>query len=209
MSTTRLIVLGAVRIFQPAHGYQVRRELLSWEVDRWGNVNPGSIYHALQSLTRDGLLRPAETGADGGRPARTSYELTPDGEQRFLSLLRQALWTVDEQDPTAVLAGLNFMWALPRAEVRDALRARGRALQNRVSALGHALLDVERNRRVPAHVRELQELTRDRFAAELRWVRRAAERIDQGAYHFADEPGEYVPDAQGRWGPMMPTGQDG
>ena len=28
MSSTRLLVLGAVRIFQPVHGYDVRRELL-------------------------------------------------------------------------------------------------------------------------------------------------------------------------------------
>jgi hypothetical protein len=26
-STTRLLVLGVVRIFQPVHGYEVRREL--------------------------------------------------------------------------------------------------------------------------------------------------------------------------------------
>ena len=49
MSVTRLLVLGAVRIFQPAHGYLVRRELLSWRVEEWANVQPGSIYHALRS----------------------------------------------------------------------------------------------------------------------------------------------------------------
>jgi hypothetical protein len=35
VSATRLLVLGAVRIFQPAHGYLVRRELLSWGVENW------------------------------------------------------------------------------------------------------------------------------------------------------------------------------
>ena len=56
MSTTRLLVLGAVRIFQPAHGYLVRRELVTWHVDDWANLNPGSIYNALRTLARDGLL---------------------------------------------------------------------------------------------------------------------------------------------------------
>ncbi len=39
MSATRLLVLGAVRIFQPAHGYLVRRELLSWDVENWAAIN--------------------------------------------------------------------------------------------------------------------------------------------------------------------------
>jgi hypothetical protein len=42
MSSTRLLILGAVRIFQPVHGYFVRRELLSWRADQWAKINPGS-----------------------------------------------------------------------------------------------------------------------------------------------------------------------
>ena len=45
--TTRMLVLGAVRIFGPANGYQLRRELLSWEVERWAHIKPGSIYSML------------------------------------------------------------------------------------------------------------------------------------------------------------------
>ena len=41
---TRLLVLGAVSLFEPVNGYQIRRELMSWEVDRWAHINPGSIY---------------------------------------------------------------------------------------------------------------------------------------------------------------------
>ncbi len=38
---TRLLVLGAVSLFEPVNGYQIRRELMSWEVDRWAHINPG------------------------------------------------------------------------------------------------------------------------------------------------------------------------
>jgi hypothetical protein len=38
MSSTRLLMLGAVRIFQPVHGYFVRRELLTWRVDQWAST---------------------------------------------------------------------------------------------------------------------------------------------------------------------------
>ena len=53
---TRMLLLGAVALFEPVNGYQIRRELLSWEVDRWANVNPGSIYGGLATLARQGHL---------------------------------------------------------------------------------------------------------------------------------------------------------
>lgn len=70
MSSTRLLVLGAVRILQPVHGYDVRRELLSWRAERWANVAPGSVYSALKTLERDLLIEVVGTGQAGsGRPA--------------------------------------------------------------------------------------------------------------------------------------------
>ncbi|MGL5853560.1 MAG: PadR family transcriptional regulator, partial [Phycicoccus sp.] len=54
---TRLLLLGAVLLFEPVNGYQVRRELLSWRVEEWAHVNPGSIYSGLATLTRQGNLR--------------------------------------------------------------------------------------------------------------------------------------------------------
>ena len=53
MSTTRLVVLGAIRQFQPVHGYFLRRELMSWHVDEWAKIQPGSIYNALRTLEAD------------------------------------------------------------------------------------------------------------------------------------------------------------
>jgi len=34
-STTRMMILGLVIWMQPVHGYDVRRELLSWNADNW------------------------------------------------------------------------------------------------------------------------------------------------------------------------------
>ncbi len=39
MSATRLLVLGVVRMYGQAHGYRVGRELMSWGVEEWANVN--------------------------------------------------------------------------------------------------------------------------------------------------------------------------
>ena len=83
MSSTRLLILGAIRIMQPVHGYDVRRELLSWRADVWGNVAPGSIYNQLRTLQRDGLIRRVGTEQEGARPERTVYEITAEGEKEF------------------------------------------------------------------------------------------------------------------------------
>src|SRR5882757_11215585 len=94
MSSTRLLVLGVVRIFQPVHGYDVRRELLSWRAHEWASVKPGSIYNALKSLSRDGLLEIVGTSQVGGRPERTTYRVSSVGNEEFSSLLREAWWNV-------------------------------------------------------------------------------------------------------------------
>ncbi len=70
-STTRMLVLGVVRIFQPVHGYDVRRELVSWHAEEWGNVAPGSIYNALKTLVKEEMIEVASTEHVGGRPERT------------------------------------------------------------------------------------------------------------------------------------------
>jgi DNA-binding PadR family transcriptional regulator len=72
MSSTRLLMLGAVRIFQPVHGYFVRRELLTWRADQRAKINPGSIYNALRalflhgSMGRRGDARPGRGGPGAG-----------------------------------------------------------------------------------------------------------------------------------------------
>ncbi len=121
------MILGLVRWTQPVHGYDVRRELLSWSADRWANVQPGSIYHALRKLTEDGLLREVATEQVGARPARTTYEITPKGEEEFQNLLRGAWWTVEGSvDP--FFAAFSFLPALSREEAAAALRNRARML---------------------------------------------------------------------------------
>src|SRR5262245_33162828 len=92
MWTSRLLILGLVRWLQPVHGYDVRRELMSWRVDEWGGLKPGSIYHGLKKLAADGCLEIVATEQVDNRPARTTYRITAKGEQEFQSLLREKLW---------------------------------------------------------------------------------------------------------------------
>ncbi|MEW2358322.1 PadR family transcriptional regulator [Spirillospora sp. NPDC029432] len=116
MSATRLLVLGGVRGAGRANGYEIRRELLSWGSDEWANVNPGSIYHALRQLTKEGLLRSYEVPDNDAGPPRVDYEITEAGTAEFLRLLRSAITEVDTRRPELFSAALGFLTELPRDE---------------------------------------------------------------------------------------------
>ncbi|MVU76379.1 PadR family transcriptional regulator [Nocardia sp. ET3-3] len=121
--TTRLLVLAVVRLLQPVHGYDVRRELLSWNADNWANVKPGSIYSALNTLERDGLISVEGVGQEGARPERRTYRLMPEGEKEFGAMLRGSLFEADlVKHP--YFAAVALFPQVPKAEVMAALRAR-------------------------------------------------------------------------------------
>lgn len=203
VSATTLLVLGVVRIFQPAHGYLVRRELLSWNVERWASVNPGSIYNALRAGVRDGTLAEVSTGEQAGGPARTTYALTAEGEDAFLSQLRMSLWEPDPWHPDRLMAALSFITMLPRTEVVSALEIRRRRLQAMGAECAEGTRLVRDERLKPPHVAEHFLLGQRMAAGELQWLEESLERVRAGEYLFAGEPGERGPGPDGRW-PAVP-----
>ncbi|OEO32075.1 PadR family transcriptional regulator [Devosia insulae DS-56] len=184
---TRLVVLGAVRQFEPVHGYFLRRELMTWHVDEWANIQPGSIYNALKSLKQDGYIQENGTEAAGKRPERTIYQTTPNGVVELMRLLRQTLWTVETFDTKPVMALTSFMFLLSRAEVVAALKVRIAEIDAKVASNGFDISDVAKSSTTPAYVREIFELSSLRLRAEQEWARGLYDRILAGAYTFADE----------------------
>ncbi|MDG4807865.1 PadR family transcriptional regulator [Micromonospora sp. WMMD1120] len=181
-----MMILGLVRWMQPVHGYDVRRELLSWSADKWANVQPGSIYHALRKLTEEGLLRAVATEQVGARPARTTYEVTPKGEDEFETLLRNLWWNFSEPiDPFT--AAFSFLPAMPRPEAAAALRNRANLLRAGIESMRASLgSDWVRNTK-PVHVGWMFELWSARAEAEMTWCERIAERIESGVSYLPAE----------------------
>lgn len=193
---TRLLILGAVRIFQPAHGYLIRRELVSWEADQWAHLNPGSVYNALRSLAGEGLLaeQTPQHGAAIGRTARTAYRLTEPGEEEFFRLVRDGLWRVHSWEPERLLASLAFAWALTRAEVLEALAARRHQVQSALLAADRAVETFGRLPGKPTLVAEQFAFHRLQLEGELAWADAFAERLRAGAHGFAGEdPARLLP----------------
>jgi DNA-binding PadR family transcriptional regulator len=180
VSATRMLVLGIVRLAGEVHGYQLRRELLSWSADRWANVQPGSIYHALRSLARDELVEAVGTEEGGDGPARTVYKITAAGSEELQRLVGGAL--ADAATPSdQVAASVALMTILPRAKVILLLEHRLAGLEGQLPLTRHAVTSYPEMGK-PAHVSELARLWLVHVEGQVKWTRELLERLRGGEY---------------------------
>ncbi|MEV1052395.1 PadR family transcriptional regulator [Streptomyces sp. NPDC049887] len=191
MSAIRLLVLGAVRQHGRAHGYQVRNDLEFWGAHEWSNAKPGSIYHALKQMAKQGLLHAHEIApSTAGGPPRTEYELTESGTEEYFSLLREAL-TSHDQKMDVLSAGIGFIVDLDRREAVELLRERVRSLEGWRSSVTEYYTP-EAGPESLGHIGEIMNFWVHSANAGAEWTRGLIERIESGAYTFAGEGEPFV-----------------
>ncbi|MDQ1009231.1 DNA-binding PadR family transcriptional regulator [Streptomyces sp. V4I23] len=191
MSAIRLLVLGAVRQHGRAHGYQVRNDLEYWGAHEWSNAKPGSIYHALKHMAKQGLLYAHETApSTAGGPPRTEYEITDKGTQEFFALLRASL-TAYDQKPDVLSAALGFIVDLPRSEAVELLGQRVRSIEEWRSSVTDYYTPEEGPESL-GHIGEIMNLWVTQADSGAQWTRGLIERIESGAYTFAGEGAPFV-----------------
>ncbi|MFE0386587.1 PadR family transcriptional regulator [Streptomyces bungoensis] len=206
MSAIRLLVLGAVRRHGRAHGYQVRADLEYWGAHEWSNAKPGSIYHALKQMARQGLLHAHEIApSTAGGPPRTEYEVTEQGTGEYFARLREALVTYDQRGDMKT-AALGFMVDLPRAEAVALLKERTRRIEAwRSSVTGHHL-PAEGVEQL-GHIGEIMNMWIHTADSEAAWTHGLVARLEDGACTFAGEGPPFVGAlAEGRENPYA-TGE--
>lgn len=187
--TTRMLVLGVVQIFGPANGYQLRRELLSWEVERWAHVNPGSIYSMLTTLEKQGAIRRHDVEIDGGRPVAV-YTITKDGDTEFSRLVYEALSTVpDSGDALPLRIAMSFGSTLTRARFLEAISERIRVLWAGVEGFDAKLAALVDPPVVPPHVFSELRLELALMRAQLDWLIELQSDVRGGGLMFADDAG--------------------
>ena len=191
MSTIRLLVLGAVRQHGRAHGYQVRNDLEYWGAHEWSNAKPGSIYHALKQLAKQGLLHAHEIApSTAGGPPRTEYEITDRGTEEYFALLRSALTSYDQKTDVKS-AAIGFIVDLPRAEAAALLKERTRHIEEWRSAVTEHYVPEDGPEQL-GHIGEIMNLWLHTADAEAEWTQGLIARIEGGAYTFADEGDPFV-----------------
>ncbi|MBG0853466.1 PadR family transcriptional regulator [Streptomyces spinoverrucosus] len=191
MSAIRLLVLGAVRQHGRAHGYQVRNDLEYWGAHEWSNAKPGSIYHALKQMAKQGLLHAHEIApSTAGGPPRTEYEITPEGDQEYFALLRDAMTSYD-QKVDVKSAAIGFMVDLPRTEAVALLKERIRRIEEWRDAVTDHYVPEDGPEQL-GHIGEIMNLWIHTADAEAEWARGVIGRIEGGAYTFAGEGEPFV-----------------
>ncbi|MGW2593771.1 PadR family transcriptional regulator [Streptomyces sp. NPDC001515] len=191
MSAIRLLVLGAVRQHGRAHGYQVRNDLEYWGAHEWSNAKPGSVYHALKQLAKQGMLLAHEVAPSTvGGPPRIEYEITERGTEEYLTLLRAALTSYD-QKMDVLSAGIGFIVDLERSEAVALLRKRLENLAVWRTAVTEHYIPQDGPEAV-GHIGEVMNLWVHSADAGAEWTRGLIARIESGAYVFAGEGDPFV-----------------
>lgn len=188
MSATRLLVLGVVRMYGKAHGYQVRSELLTWSADKWANAQPGSIYHALKKMAVEGLLEAEEAEPGKGGPERTAYRVTPEGETQYQVLLARALGELESepQNGYALSAALALLPSMSRARAVFLLNQRLNTLRAQYRNNEDALCEPDGLGK-PEHVREMHRLWLGQLGATIEWAEKLIARLQAGEYAMAGD----------------------
>jgi len=112
---------------RPRHPYEMQR-LITSRQKTFVRGLPRSLYHAIDRLSKAGLVVAGETSREGRRPERTVYEITEAGLEELESWLAALLATPSATDPEAFNAALSL---IPYVDEKDALAA----LRSRVVAL--------------------------------------------------------------------------
>ncbi|MEU8889408.1 PadR family transcriptional regulator [Streptomyces sp. NPDC048442] len=191
MSAIRLLVLGAVRQHGRAHGYQVRNDLEFWGAHEWSNAKPGSIYHALKQMAKQGLLVAHEIApSTAGGPPRVEYEITDKGSEEYFTLLREAL-TSHDQKTDVLSAGVGFIVDLPREEAVSLLKQRIKGLEEWRAGVTEYYTPEEGPAQL-GHIGEIMNMWVHMADSGAEWTRSLIGRIEGGAYTFAGEGESFV-----------------
>lgn len=130
---TRILVLWLLAE-RPLHGYRIRTILAAPAFAQWFRIEDASIYSMLRSLVRQGLAQSEGEERAGKRPSRTVYRITRAGRRELRTCLETA-WREPQRVSDPVNAALAAVDELEAKEIRDLLRQRLDALEERHATL--------------------------------------------------------------------------
>lgn len=162
-----IAVLGLL-VERPMHPYEMFQTFMQRSENHIVKVRPGSLYHAVERLERDGLVRATGTEREGRRPERTLYEITDAGHDRLLERVTELLagWKYEYPEfPLALAEAHN----LPRDVVVRLLERRILAIQAQLELVGGGVHHVEGENLARKYWIEASYL-KAILIAELAWV---------------------------------------
>jgi len=179
----RLLILGILKRRGSTHGYRMYRDLVEWRVETWTVIRPGSIYHALAQMEKQGLIKEAADAPDKRLgPSKTEYKLTDSGEAEFIHLLESALKDINIIE---LSVGIAFMEYLLRQDVISLLKQRQEA-QKQIPVFLHTI-STEETPTTPARHPELIRIWADTYTDAAASTEKLIHVIQSGKYVFKNE----------------------
>ena len=171
---------------RPMHPYEMYSVMLERHEDELVKVRPGSLYHTVERLQRDGLVKSLGTDRPTGRPERTVYEITPEGSDAMLEWVRVALAEWQLEYPRFALA-LGRANTLPADIVVDLLGKYLECLDREVLRTKESEVELRRRQLSEEYWIEVDYLLAIR-TAERDWIAATMERIKTGDLRWHKKP---------------------
>lgn len=184
--TPLAVMLLALLAERDMHPYEMYQLLVERQEDRLVKVRPGSLYHTVERLARDDLVRPVGVDRAGNRPERTSYTLTEAGVQALQARVTEMLQTPINEYPQFLVA-LDEAHNLPADSVIKYLDEYAGALAADLAAITEGLAQARQD-----GLKEVYGISWDYLRhtkqAELDWIRKLIERISTKDLAWPDFP---------------------
>ncbi|MEU4608417.1 PadR family transcriptional regulator [Kribbella sp. NPDC023972] len=160
---------------RPMHAYEMYQVLLTRQDTRIVKVRPGSLYHTVERLAGQQLIRATGTERSGNRPERTTYEITCEGDEALRRRVQTGIESYVYEYPLfpVVLAESHNL------DEQDALlrfRRRVADLDNWLAELSDALATAQEQ--VPELYWMAGDYLRTQLACERDWLATTIERIE-------------------------------
>ncbi|MEU5263468.1 helix-turn-helix transcriptional regulator [Amycolatopsis sp. NPDC021455] len=168
----------------PMHPYEMAQLMRERYVHMRVNLKAGSLYHTVERLHRNGLIKIVETQRDGRRPERTVYGMTQTGLDEFNQRGRELLGDLATEFP-AFLSGLAVIDELGKEATLIELEHRVTRLRAAVAA-DQAVLDYLVGDKTPEIYWLDWRYQCDHRKFELEWTERLIEDLKSGRIPFQD-----------------------
>jgi DNA-binding PadR family transcriptional regulator len=185
------MVLGLLHA-APMHGYDIHKHIEIIHAEAWADVLPGSIYHALKQMEKEGLLAVEVTERSGNR-LRAVYALTDLGQRAYLDELRHAWTTPPHAFPTDLYTAISFINDLPALETAALIDALVPALEREIAYWTEGEDAKEQAEALSEYTRAVFANGRERMEADLRLLRRIRATFAATQTHSAGDADQSAP----------------
>ncbi|GGE57366.1 PadR family transcriptional regulator [Priestia taiwanensis] len=173
---TRTMVLGLLTMGGAMSGYEMQQMMNLSQTDKWANVQPASIYHALKKLTAEEFVSLDSIEQTGNR-SKAIYSITKQGKKEFERLLVESFKQPSVVFPTGLYTALTFIDNVQTEEVLHALDIQEKAINELYADMKAGEQEKAKYISIPPHVMLIFNNMYDQCELQLKFIQQIREEI--------------------------------